>query len=145
MYLSFLKGGSADCLLLAVSSVIPLLHVNFTSITTFSLYAVPSSLLANSLFQLSILGKCLCLLLGHREAKWLYALLYVCERNNRCAVTHDRHTLREVTWWVTDGGMHLILHSDLWTGASFYFIHTQLIYHDNQNLNYVVREQVLLN
>lgn len=75
-------------------------------------------------------------------------LCYVCELNNRCAVTHDQHTLKEVTWWVTDDGMHLFLRSDLWTKkpiARFHFIHSQLIYHDNQNLNHVIRELVLLN
>ena len=55
--------------------------------------------LGQTLCQLSICGQAL--LLGDKEATQLHALLSVCEKSDRCAVTKSRTNLREVASLVT--------------------------------------------
>lgn len=46
--------------------------------------------------------------LGNREAIQLHPLLPVCELTGTCAVTNQWHTLKAVTWLVTDHDTHLL-------------------------------------
>ena len=82
-----------------MASTSPLFHLNFTySIITFCFFAELQSLLANSLFALSIsVKRCVGLPPGDEKAKQLHALLSVCELNNRSEVTHSQQTLKELT------------------------------------------------
>lgn len=76
-------------------------------VVTFCSFAALSPLLANSLSSIRFF-KCYEFLTGREGGSTATTLLSVCKLNNRCSVTSDGWTWKEMTWLVPSCDGHLL-------------------------------------